>query len=122
MNLHAYYMIAIGVLFVLVFAIMIHSLIAHRRTSAQGPHRFFGPTGTVQWLWTLVPFAILAFIGNQLTDGTNGMQPVEKIELATAYPQAGRSPALANAPPVGDGKAAVRDRPDRPFLHATVLR
>jgi heme/copper-type cytochrome/quinol oxidase subunit 2 len=112
-------MIAIGVLFVLVFAIMLYSLIAHRRASEHGAHRFFGPTGTVQWLWALVPFAILAFIGNELTDGANGMQPVRKIELATAHPLAGGLPALVETPSVGDGKPTARDQP---LLRATVLR
>jgi heme/copper-type cytochrome/quinol oxidase subunit 2 len=111
-------MIAIGVLFVLVFAIMLHSLIAHRRASEHGAHRFFGPTGTVQWLWTLVPFAILAFIGNELTDGANGMQPVKKIELATAHPLVHELPVSVETPAPDDGGHT----PYASFMHTTVLR
>lgn len=119
MSLHAHYMTAVGVLFVLVFAIMLHSLIAHRRTSAQGPHRFFGPTGTVQWLWTLVPFAILAFIGSELTDGAKGTPPATKIELAAAQPPAGGIPVLATTPSADNSKPTARDQA---FLRTTVLR
>lgn len=121
MNLHTSYMIAIGVLFVLVFAIMLHSLITHRRTSEHGAHRFFGPTGTVQWLWTLVPFAILAFIGNELTEGANSMQPVKKIELATAHPLVHGLPVSVEPPATGDGGEGGH-APHPPFMRATVLR
>ena len=55
-------MLVITALFVVVFAIMIYSMVKHRKSSGQVPAKFTGPTGTVQWLWALVPFAILLFI------------------------------------------------------------
>jgi heme/copper-type cytochrome/quinol oxidase subunit 2 len=41
---------------------MIYSMIKHRKSSGHQPARFTGPTGTLQWFWALVPFAILLFI------------------------------------------------------------
>jgi cytochrome c oxidase subunit 2 len=47
---------------VVVFAIMIYSMIKHRKSVGHQPAKFTGPTGKVQWFWALVPFAILLFI------------------------------------------------------------
>lgn len=55
-------MIIISTLFAVVFAIMIYSMVKHRKSQGHQPAKFTGPTGTVQWLWALVPFAILIFI------------------------------------------------------------
>jgi cytochrome c oxidase subunit 2 len=41
---------------------MIYSMLKHRKSVGHQPATFTGPTGTVQWLWALVPFAILLFI------------------------------------------------------------
>jgi cytochrome c oxidase subunit 2 len=60
--IHNEFMIIITVLFAVVFAIMIYSLVRHRKSVGHPPARFTGPTGAVQWFWTLVPFAILLFI------------------------------------------------------------
>ena len=60
--MHNLFMIIITVLFVVVFAIMIYSMIKHRKSSGNAPSKFTGPTGKIQWLWTLVPFAILLII------------------------------------------------------------
>lgn len=68
MELHNSYLIAISVLFVLLFAIMLWSLMRHRRPDG-APH-FGGPTGRVQWLWALVPMLMLALIDLALIDGT----------------------------------------------------
>ena len=62
LHIHNEFMIIITVLFVTVFAIMIYSMIKHRKSLGHQPAKFTGPTGTVQWLWALVPFAILIFI------------------------------------------------------------
>ena len=62
LEIHNHFMIVITVLFVTVFGIMIFSMIKHRKSVGHQPARFTGPTGTVQWLWALVPFAILLFI------------------------------------------------------------
>jgi cytochrome c oxidase subunit 2 len=62
LDIHNHFMIVITVLFVVVFGIMIYSMIKHRKSVGHQPAKFTGPTGTVQWLWALVPFAILLFI------------------------------------------------------------
>ena len=62
LHIHNEFMIIITVLFVVVFAIMIYSMVKHRKSQGHQPAKFTGPTGTVQWLWALVPFAILIFI------------------------------------------------------------
>jgi len=62
LHMHNEFMLIITALFVVVFAIMIYSMIKHRKSVGHQPAKFSGPTGTVQWLWALVPFAILLFI------------------------------------------------------------
>lgn len=62
LKIHNEFMIIIGVLFTVVFAIMIYSMVKHRKSVGHQPASFSGPTGTVQWIWALVPFAILLFI------------------------------------------------------------
>ena len=62
LHMHNEFMIIITVLFVVVFAIMIYSMIKHRKSVGHQPAKFSGPTGTVQWFWALVPFALLLFI------------------------------------------------------------
>ncbi len=60
--IHNEFMLIITALFVVVFAIMIYSLARHRKRSGHAAAKFSGPTGTIQWFWVLVPFAILLFI------------------------------------------------------------
>jgi len=55
-------MVVITILFVVVFAIMLYSMIRHRKSVGAQPAGFSGPTGALQWFWVLVPFAILLFI------------------------------------------------------------
>lgn len=62
LHIHNEFMIVITILFVVVFAIMIYSMIKHRKSNGHPPAKFTGPTGTIQWFWALVPFAILLFI------------------------------------------------------------
>ncbi|MBA4092700.1 MAG: cytochrome c oxidase subunit II [Candidatus Accumulibacter sp.] len=62
LHIHNQFMTIITVMFVVVFAIMIYSMIRHRKSTGHTPAKFSGPTGTVQWLWALVPFAILLFV------------------------------------------------------------
>ncbi|MFZ2852620.1 MAG: cytochrome c oxidase subunit II [Rhodocyclaceae bacterium] len=62
LQVHNEFMLVIATLFVTVFAIMIYSMIKHRKSSDHPPAKFSGPTGTVQWLWVLLPFAILLYI------------------------------------------------------------
>lgn len=60
--MHNQFMVIITVLFVVVFAIMIYSMIRHRKSVGAEPARFSGPAGLLQWFWVCVPFAILLFI------------------------------------------------------------
>lgn len=62
LKIHNEFMLIIGILFVVVFAIMIYSMVKHRKSAGHEPAKFTGPTGKVQWLWAFVPFAILLFI------------------------------------------------------------
>jgi len=62
LNIHNEFMVIITVLFVVVFAIMIYSMVRHRKSTGAEPARFSGPTGALQWFWVLVPFGILLFI------------------------------------------------------------
>jgi cytochrome c oxidase subunit 2 len=60
--LHGYFMLAMTVLFVVVFAITLYSLAKHRKGTGPQPGKVVEPGGTVQWLWATIPFAILLFI------------------------------------------------------------
>jgi cytochrome c oxidase subunit 2 len=60
--IHNEFMLIITVLFVAVFAIMIYSMVKHRKSVGHAPAKFSGPTGRLQWFWVLVPFGILLFI------------------------------------------------------------
>ena len=62
LEIHNHFMIVITVLFLVVFGIMVYSMLKHRKSVGHQPARFTGPTGTVQWLWALLAFAILLFI------------------------------------------------------------
>jgi len=62
LHIHNEFMLIITTLFVVVFAIMIYSMIRHRKSIGHQPAKFTGPTGKLQWFWALVPFAILLFI------------------------------------------------------------
>ncbi|UCV04266.1 cytochrome c oxidase subunit II [Dechloromonas denitrificans] len=62
LHIHNEFMLIITVLFVVVFAIMIYSMIRHRKSIGHQPAKFVGPSGALQWFWVLIPFAILLFI------------------------------------------------------------
>ena len=62
LHIHNEFMLIITVLFVAVFAIMIYSMIKHRKSIGHQPANFTGPRNALQWLWVLIPFAILLFI------------------------------------------------------------
>jgi len=60
--IHNEFMLIITTLFVVVFAIMIYSMVKHRKSVGHAPAKFSGPSGALQWFWVLVPFGILLFI------------------------------------------------------------
>jgi len=62
LHIHNEFMLIITTLFVVVFAIMIYSMIRHRKSIGHQPAKFSGPTGALQWFWALIPFAILLFV------------------------------------------------------------
>jgi cytochrome c oxidase subunit 2 len=62
LHIHNEFMLIITILFVVVFAIMIYSMIKHRKSVGHRPANFTGPRSAMQWLWVLIPFAILLFI------------------------------------------------------------
>jgi heme/copper-type cytochrome/quinol oxidase subunit 2 len=83
-SLHNSYLAVLSALFALVFAIMIHSLARHRRACRNAS--FSGPGGSVQYLWAMVPVAILAGIDFALIEAPAELraQAPAKIELAAA--------------------------------------
>lgn len=61
--IHGHFLVAITVLFLLVFAITIYTMAKHRKdTAPQGTACAGSRGGTVQWLWATVPFAILLYV------------------------------------------------------------
>mgnify|MGYP002381678975 CR=1 FL=1 len=62
LKIHNEFMLIITALFVVVFAIMIYSMINHRKRAGREPAKFTGPKGGLQWFWALLPFGILLFI------------------------------------------------------------
>ena len=62
LSMHNQFMVIITALFVVVFAIMIYSMVKHRKSTGAQPAGFSGPSGALQWFWVLVPFAMLLFI------------------------------------------------------------
>lgn len=62
LHIHNLFMWIISTMFVIVFAIMVYSMVKHRKSVGHRPADFVAPKSKAQWLWTLVPFAILLFI------------------------------------------------------------
>ena len=62
LHMHNDFMIIVTALFVVVFGIMIYSMVKHRQSIGHHSGKDTGPTGSVQWLWAMVPFAILLFV------------------------------------------------------------
>ena len=106
MRMHNGYMIFVSALFAVVFLIMIVSLVKHRKTCVPLPAKFSGPTGTVQCLWALVPFVILAGIDValiNLPDDHTSPAP-KKMELAIAQDLPSALPKIANNTPATDSE------------------
>lgn len=79
LRIHNEFMLIVTAVFVTVFAIMVYSLIKHRKSAGHEPARFTGPTGGLQWFWTLVPFAMLVFIDFVLM-GVPAVQAIVNME------------------------------------------
>lgn len=95
LEIHNEFMVAITVLFAVVFAIMVYSLAKHRKGAGHEAARLTGPRGAVQWLWTLVPFAILVFVDFALM----GVPAVHAlIDVDGARGKAGMAANTGNVP------------------------
>ena len=103
--MHNDYMIVISALFVAMFAIMLYSMIKHRKQCGDRPG-FRGPTGKVQWLWALVPLAILAFINLALIDFSTEriVTRPARTELASAHPPRPLAPVSAQKTPMSNAE------------------
>lgn len=62
LHMHNEFMLIITVLFVVVFAVMIYSMIKHRKSVGAKPAQFSAPKNGLEWFWAIIPFAILLFI------------------------------------------------------------
>lgn len=62
LQVHNKFMAITLVIFGVVFAIMVYSIFAHRKSRGHQPAGFTGPGTRAQLFWTAVPFAILLYI------------------------------------------------------------
>lgn len=62
LHVHNTFMAITLAIFVVVFAIMIYSIFAHRKSRRHEPAGFTGPSTAAQVFWTTIPFLILVFI------------------------------------------------------------
>lgn len=62
LHVHNKFMVITMIIFVVVLAIMIYSIINHRKSKNFKPAEFTGPSTKAQVFWTLVPFALLLYI------------------------------------------------------------
>ncbi len=62
LHVHNLFMTIITTIFVVVLALIVYSLVRHRKSRGHRPARFTGPVGRRQVLLTLAPFAGLLFI------------------------------------------------------------
>lgn len=76
-QIHNQFMLVIFIMFIVVLAIMIYSIVKHRKSRGHQPASFTGPTTKSQIAWTLVPFAILLYIDFILM----GIPAVHSIQL-----------------------------------------
>lgn len=76
-EIHNQFMLVIFVLFVVVLAIMIYSIVKHRKSVGFKAANFTGPSTKSQIAWTLVPFIILLYIDFILM----GIPAVHSIQL-----------------------------------------
>lgn len=123
--MHFDYMIALSVLFVLVFAVMLNSMARHRRQHSDatplGPtkNRFGGAQGRSQWLWALVPLLILGFVNAELIRGAahqNTGAGDELLNRPAKFASAKQRPA-----PAGKERKSAGGRFDPDELISTIL-
>lgn len=76
-QIHNQFMLVIFIMFIVVLAIMIYSIVKHRKSRGHKAADFTGPTTKSQIAWTLVPFAILLYVDFILM----GIPAVHSIQL-----------------------------------------
>ncbi|HCZ17134.1 MAG TPA: hypothetical protein DHV85_21725 [Candidatus Accumulibacter sp.] len=59
---HGYFLAILAVLFVALFGIMVYTMARHGKRGSDHLEKVAGSSGAVQWLWVMVPFAILLFV------------------------------------------------------------
>lgn len=62
LHVHNKFMLITMAIFVIVLAVMIYSIVVHRKSRGYKASNFTGPSTKSQVFWTLVPFAILLYI------------------------------------------------------------
>ena len=62
LHVHNKFMTITGIIFIVVLAIMIYSIFAHRKSKSYKPVADKAPSTAVEIFWTLIPFAILLLI------------------------------------------------------------
>lgn len=62
LHVHNKFMLITMAIFLIVLAIMIYSIVVHRKSKGYKASKFTGPSTKSQVFWTLVPFAILLYI------------------------------------------------------------
>jgi len=62
LHVHNKFMTITGIIFIVVLAIMIYSIFAHRKSKAYKPVTDKAPSTAVEIFWTLIPFLILILI------------------------------------------------------------
>lgn len=62
LHVHNKFMLITMAIFVIVLAIMIYSIVVHRKDRGYKASTFTGPSTKAQVFWTIVPFAILLYI------------------------------------------------------------
>lgn len=62
LKVHNLFMLIISIMFLVVLGIMLYSFWKHRKSRGQQAADFTAPRNKKQWIWVMVPFAILLFI------------------------------------------------------------
>ncbi len=62
LHVHNKFMLIVAAIFVIVLAIMIYSIFAHRKSTGHQPVTDKAPSTAIEIFWTLIPFAILLLI------------------------------------------------------------
>jgi cytochrome c oxidase subunit 2 len=62
LRVHNKFMIITLAIFLIVFAVMVYSIITHRKSRGHEPAKFTGPGTAAQLIWSTIPFLILLYL------------------------------------------------------------